>query len=147
MGNVKNERNVARCDWYDMVREFHMLFNHPVSDYIKPMGMEQRKIRAKWMLEEVLEFVVEDDIIGQTKELLDVIVFALGTLVEMGVDPRELFDAVHDSNLSKLGPSGKVNYDPITNKIIKPTTYMPAEHEINKIIRERMHRESEDIPF
>jgi predicted HAD superfamily Cof-like phosphohydrolase len=130
-----------------MVKELNKLFGHPAPDYIKPIRQEQRMFRARWMVEEILEFALEKDIIGQAKELIDIIVFALGALAEMGVDPQELFDAVHDSNLSKLGPDGKLNHDPITNKVIKPTTYTPAEPEMNRILQERMRAEAEDVPF
>ena len=104
MEDLPKPPEASACDWYDMVREFNDKFGHPTPDYIHPMYKERRRNRALWMAEEMIEFAMEDDIIGQIKEMLDVIYFALGTLVEMGVDPRELFDVVHESNMQKLWP-------------------------------------------
>lgn len=60
------------------------------------------------------------------KELGDLEVVTVGTLDVLGIDGDEVFDAVHRSNMSKLGPDGK----PIRRedgKILKPDTYKPAD--------------------
>ena len=57
------------------------------------------------MLEEINEFldaVKEQDIVEQADAMIDTIYFALGTLVEMGVQPEQLFDIVQHANMSKL---------------------------------------------
>lgn len=51
--------------------------------------------------------------------MIDVIYFALGTLVEMGIEPDELFNIVQNANMSKLFPDGKPHYNEI-GKVIKP---------------------------
>ncbi len=59
------------------------------------------------MQEELDEFGEATDIVGQADAMVDLIYFALGTLVEIGVDGGEVFDVVHEANIGKLGPDGR----------------------------------------
>ena len=43
------------------------------------------------MNEEVAEFLVAEDIYEQADAMIDLMYFALGTMVEMGLEPDELF--------------------------------------------------------
>ena len=38
----------------------------------------------------------------------------------MGVDPKPLFDTVHEANMGKIFPDGKAHFDLISHKILKP---------------------------
>jgi predicted HAD superfamily Cof-like phosphohydrolase len=76
--------------------------------------------RAKWMNEEVAEFLIADDIYEQADAMIDLIYFALGTLVEMGLEADELFEIVQQANMAKLWPDGKPHYNPKDGKVIKP---------------------------
>lgn len=65
------------------------------------------------MLKEINEFldaVKEQDIVEQADAMIDTIYFALGTLVEMGVQPEQLFDIVQHANMT--------NFFPMVNLII-----------------------------
>lgn len=86
------------------VREFHHSFSHPVADEPKLMEYKRAIIRAKWMREELEEFldVKKQTVVDQCDAMLDLIYFALGTLVEIGVLPQSLMDIVQDANMSKL---------------------------------------------
>lgn len=64
--------------------------------------------RTKWaetaMLEEVQEFVDASrakDVPEAADALIDLVYFALGRLVEMGVPATAVFEAVHEANMSK----------------------------------------------
>ncbi len=76
--------------------------------------------RGKWMNEEVAEFLVAKDIYEQADAMIDLIYFALGTMVEMGLEADELFDIVQSANMAKLFPDGKPHYNPKDGKVIKP---------------------------
>ena len=52
--------------------------------------------------------------------MIDLIYFALGTLVEMGIKPDELFDIIQKANMEKLGEDGNPIYNPKDGKIMKP---------------------------
>lgn len=107
---------------YNKVKEFHKAFNHPYSDVPVSMKLERAKKRYAWILEEINEFLVASkngDIVEQADAMIDVIYFALGTLVEMGIEPDELFNIVQTANMSKLFPDGKPHYNEM-GKVIKP---------------------------
>lgn len=71
------------------------------------------------MQEEVEEFLEAEDVVDQADAMIDLIYFALGTLVEMGVKPEPLFRIVHEANMKKLWPDGKPHYNE-DGKTVKP---------------------------
>ena len=110
---------------WESVKLFHEKFNHPVAEKPQCMEPERAKKRYNWMKEEIDEFleaVDEKDLVEQADAMIDVIYFALGTLVEMGVKPDVLFEIVQQANMSKLWEDGKPHYAP-DGKTIKPATW------------------------
>ncbi|MFR9651594.1 MAG: HAD family hydrolase [Rikenellaceae bacterium] len=106
-------------EWSD-VREFHDKFGHPCPQNPAKITSQRALSRAKWMNEEVAEFLVAEDIYEQADAMIDLIYFALGTMVEMGLEPQELFEIVQHANMSKLFPDGKPHYNPKDGKVLKP---------------------------
>lgn len=105
---------------WEKVKLFHDKFGHPSSDRPAFIPKERAKDRAKWLMEEITEFLVAPDIYEQADAMIDLIYFALGTLVEMGIKPDELFDIIQKANMEKLGEDGKPIYNPKDGKIMKP---------------------------
>lgn len=95
---------------WEEVREFHNKFNHPVSEMPTFISKDRMEKRYNWMKEEIDEFADAKDIYEQADAMIDLIYFALGTLVEMGIKPDKLFDIVQRANMSKLWPDGKPRY-------------------------------------
>lgn len=88
------------------------------------------------MLEEINEFLEaaeEGDIVEQADAMIDVIYFALGTLVEMGIKPDKLFDIVQYANMSKLWEDGKPHYNEM-GKVIKPSTWEDPHEKLKDAI-------------
>ncbi len=106
-------------EWND-VREFHEKFGHPLAESTRKVQNSPGLIPGQWMNEEVAEFLVAEDIYEQADAMIDLIYFALGTMVEMGLEPDELFDIVQKANMAKLWPDGKPHYNPKDNKVLKP---------------------------
>ncbi len=102
------------------VREFHEKFGHPCPERPGMIDKKRALSRGKWMNEEVAEFLIADDIYEQADAMIDLIYFALGTMVEMGLEADELFDIVQSANMAKLFPDGKPHYNPKDGKVIKP---------------------------
>ncbi|MBQ7248647.1 MAG: HAD family hydrolase [Deltaproteobacteria bacterium] len=96
---------------WNLVREFQSRFGHPVSDYPQEMSHGRAIKRYDWMLEELNEFIAADEIVEQADAMIDLIYFALGTLVEMGIKPDNLFDIVQEANMAKLWPDGTPHYN------------------------------------
>ena len=133
----------GRCtmdkEW-EAVRLFHEKFNHPIAD--KPCQLEKQRALARyhWMKEEIDEFidaVEKGDIVEQADAMIDEIYFALGTLVEMGIKPDELFYIVQNANMSKLWDDGKPHYNE-EGKTIKPSTWKDPHDDLEKVIKRMM---------
>jgi predicted HAD superfamily Cof-like phosphohydrolase len=76
----------AGQSYYDMVRNFHISFEHPVGDEEKPraLSMSRRVARMEWLAEEMMEFVSSEHLVNQVDAILDTLYFILGCHVEMG---------------------------------------------------------------
>ncbi|RCX12328.1 putative HAD superfamily Cof-like phosphohydrolase [Anaerobacterium chartisolvens] len=120
-------------DTWIKVREFHEKFGHPVSE--KPVLLNEDRVgkRYDWMLEEINEFKESDNIYDQADAMIDLIYFAVGTMVEMGVKPENVFDIVHSANMRKLWPDGKPHYNE-QGKTIKPAGWTDPYNDIKKEI-------------
>ena len=118
---------------YNDVREFHEKFGHPVSDKPKFMPKERAEKRYKWMLEEINEFLEADEVVEQADAMIDTIYFALGTLVELGIEPEALFEIVQHANMSKLWEDGKPHYN-ADGKTIKPEGWEDPHNKLKACI-------------
>lgn len=111
---------------FEDVKKFHKAFNHPVSETPVLLKPERVAVRHSWLQEEIDEFVDAKTIADQADAMIDTIYFAVGTLVEMGVQPQELFEIVQAANMAKLWPDGKPHYNE-HNKVIKPEGWEDPE--------------------
>lgn len=123
---------------WEAVKLFHEKFNHPVSKHPRRMDLDRAQKRYNWMKEEIDEFldaVKTEDIVEQADAMIDVMYFALGTLVEMGIHPDKLFEIVQKANMSKLWEDGTPHYAP-DGKTIKPSTWRDPHNDLKKAIEE-----------
>ena len=125
---------------WNAVKEFQSKFGHPIADKPMQMDADRAKKRYNWMLEEINEFIEAEEIVEQADAMIDVIYFALGTLVEMGIKPDNLFKIVQDANMAKLWPDGKPHYNK-DGKTIKPSTWEDPHDKLRAEI-ERQYKEA-----
>lgn len=118
---------------YLMVKDFHRKFGHPNSDNVIKLEQERVIKRYRWMQEEIDEFIQSKDIYEQADAMIDLIYFALGTLVEMGIEPTDCFNIVHKANMSKLWEDGLPHYNE-DGKTIKPIGWIDPEPELKRVI-------------
>ena len=121
---------------FEMVKDFHKAFNHPYAETPTLMGMDIAKNRYKWMKEEIDEFIEAteaEDLYEQVDAMIDVMYFALGTLVQLGVSPAEVFKVVQDANMSKLWEDGKPRFKD-DGKVMKPSTWQDPHDKIIGVI-------------
>ena len=85
---------------------------------------------ANWMREEIEEFENSDTVYEQADAIIDLLYYAIGSLVEMGVKPDELFMLVHEYNVKKL--IGK--WCDGDGKVMKPIGWQHPDKEIREII-------------
>lgn len=124
---------------WEKVKEFQLKFGHPVSEYPKQMDHDRAIKRYHWMLEEINEFIEADEIVEQADAMIDVMYFALGTLVEMGIKPDNLFDIVQAANMAKLWPDGEPHYD-MDGKTIKPSIWEDPHPKLEAEIRRQYEK-------
>jgi predicted HAD superfamily Cof-like phosphohydrolase len=118
---------------FERVREFHERFEHPVADAPVQLCADRVQKRADWLESEVVEFREAVDVAGQADAMIDIIYFALGGLVEMGVKPERLFDIVHAANMAKLWEDGRPRFRG-DGKVIKPEGWRDPGPELEREI-------------
>jgi predicted HAD superfamily Cof-like phosphohydrolase len=111
------------------VREFHEIFLHPVAD--KPTTTVNEVLRYKLMSEENLEYLeaaTNKDLVGIADALGDQLYILCGTIVAHGMQDLivDVFNEIHNSNMTKLGADGKPVYRE-DGKIIKGPLYKKPE--------------------
>ena len=126
---------------WEAVAEFHRAFGAPAADAPRLLTPERVDKRVGWLQEEVGELAEATTVEEQADAMIDLIYFALGTLVEMGVRPAALFDIVHTANMQKLWPDGTAHKRPEDGKIIKPPGWQDPEARIAAEIERQMRQQ------
>ena len=125
---------------YNCVKVFHQTFNHPAPEKpVERLEDKRKEVRSSWMQEELDEYLLADNIYDEMDALCDLIYFAVGTAVELGIDPSDVFGAIQRANMSKLWPDGKPHYNEF-NKVIKPKGWEPPDKEIRKYIDKALNK-------
>ena len=127
---------------YEMVREFHSKFNHPMS--IPFANDPELALRRRLIEEELKELTMEmfngafevsvngdvsiDTKTKMAKELADLLYVLYSFAVVYGIPIDDVFYRVHLSNMSKLGADGKPVYRE-DGKVLKGPNYKEPELE------------------
>lgn len=92
----------------NLVKEFHLKFKLPVSDFpltTHEIDWDHMAQRWRWQMDEMREMaaaILSRDVAALADAVIDAEYFGRGTLVEIGVDGDPLFNAVHDANMTKV---------------------------------------------
>lgn len=95
---------------FELLREFHETYGAAID---LPFEDKLLGLREKLLQEELSEVIEESialpiDRKKLTKELADLMYVTIGFATTFGLPLEEVFYAVHESNMSKLGPNGEV---------------------------------------
>jgi predicted HAD superfamily Cof-like phosphohydrolase len=106
------------------VTKFQEAFGIQTPKQPKMLSKKRRILRQRLLEEEVKELSDSKNIIDVADAICDIMYIAIGTAQEYGLSDRlvMLFDEVHSSNMSKLGPDGKALFRE-DGKILKPESY------------------------
>lgn len=110
---------------YEKVKEFHRLFGLRIGDNPVFPDDEERALRIRLLKEEYEEYLdgeEKNDLAEVADGLTDMLYIIYGTMVSYGIPADDIFSAIHQNNLTKLGPDGK----PIIRedgKVLKPEGY------------------------
>ena len=123
--------------WFDQVKAFTEAMGQPVGEDITSIdNHDLLEMRAELIEEELWEVSREFptyfpgdgrmDKAALTKELADLIYVTIGMAVTFGLPLCEVFERVHQSNMSKLGEDGKPIYRE-DGKVMKGPNYQPPQ--------------------
>ncbi|HXL72648.1 MAG TPA: nucleoside triphosphate pyrophosphohydrolase family protein [bacterium] len=120
------------------LEEFHRAYGVAMNEPIGSVPTKGQSIRGKLQVEEAEEIqtaIEKGDLVEIADGVIDSIYIAIGTAVAYGFQHKlpALFDAVHRSNMSKLGPDGKPLYRE-DGKVIKGPNFKPPTEEIKRIL-------------
>lgn len=106
------------------VLDFQNAFGISCPTSPKMLSKKRKALRQILLEEEVKELREAKNIIEVSDALIDILYITYGTLHENGLADRAvmLFDEVHRSNMSKIGPDGKAVFR-ADGKVMKPETY------------------------
>ena len=119
--------------WFDQVKSFTEAMGQPVGAELNE-GHNIPLVDMRFDLiseerDEVLNIVYDCDPVDKaalTKELADLIYVTIGFAVTFGLPLVEVFERVHQSNMSKLGEDGKPIYRE-DGKVMKGPNYQPPK--------------------
>ena len=120
------------------VKKFHDAFNIDVSDSpTVDLPLDKIELRFKLMSEENKEYfeaAKNKDLIEIADALGDMLYILCGTILTHGMQHKieEIFDAIQESNMSKLGIDGKPIYRK-DGKVLKGPNYFKPD--LKKILR------------
>ncbi|MFF7101646.1 MazG nucleotide pyrophosphohydrolase domain-containing protein [Streptomyces nigra] len=95
----------------DLVREFHLAFGLDARTTPTEVAPELAAHRGELLAEEaaeVAEVAVTGPLDRLAHELADVVYVAYGTALVHGIDLDAVLAEIHRSNMTKLGPDGRV---------------------------------------
>jgi predicted HAD superfamily Cof-like phosphohydrolase len=126
------------------VLDFQNAFGISSPDKPKMLSKKRATLRQRLLEEEVGELREAKNTIEVADALIDILYITCGTIHEYGLGDRAviLFDEVHRSNMSKVGPDGKAIFR-ADGKVMKPETY--SEPKLQPIIERdfSLYKESE----
>jgi predicted HAD superfamily Cof-like phosphohydrolase len=103
----------------------------------KDDGKHVFDLRLRLLEEEYTEFLEAlnwGDPVFIAKEGADLVYVVVGTLIALGIPFNEVFAALQNSNMSKVGPDGQVTMRE-DGKILKGEHFVPAEDQIKEILK------------
>jgi predicted HAD superfamily Cof-like phosphohydrolase len=116
---------------YEKVREFMVAMGQEVQSFTRFPDMYTAVMRYKLIHKKVDEFdqaLIDGDIVELTDALCDLLYATYSYGLAFGIPLDKCFDEVHRSNLSKIGPDGKVTFRS-DGKVLKPASYRPPNLE------------------
>ncbi|WP_292486535.1 hypothetical protein [Methanohalobium sp.] len=116
---------------YELVKEFHETFGHPVKNEPGLPDVQTMQLRYDLIeeeLEEMKDGMSKGDVVSIADAIGDILYVAYGAALCYGVNADDLVQEIHDSNMTKLGEDGK----PIRRedgKIMKGPSYRKPDIE------------------
>lgn len=111
--------------WVKDLIEFHVKFGHPVTVGKAKLEHRDTELRLNLIAEEFEEFqeaLTVNNLVEVADALGDMIYVIIGAALVWGIDINSVFNEIHRSNMSKLGPDGLPIYRE-DGKVLKGPDY------------------------
>jgi len=128
----KYNKNGMVARWFsnsDKVRIFMKKVGHVVNQSPTFPDEQTQRLGMLMLEEELAEFytaLAKKDMVGVADGLTDILYVVYGIGHNFGIDLDHTFEAVHDSNMSKLDVNGNAQYDD-NGKVVKGKYYVPPD--------------------
>ena len=128
----KYNKNGMVARWFsnsDKVKIFMKRVGHTVNESPTIPDEQTQRLGMLMLEEELAEFysaLSKKDIVGVADGLTDILYVVYGIGHSCGIDLDHTFEAVHDSNMSKLDVNGNAQYDE-NGKVVKGKYYVPPD--------------------
>ena len=112
--------------YLDLVLQFNQdIIGLPIPEQPSRLDPERKKWASGALSEELTEFMDATELEDEVDALLDLVYFALGRVIEMGVVPGAAFEEVHAANMAKV--RGELSKRPNAKGFdaIKPDGWQP----------------------
>ena len=122
-----------------MVKDFHMVFGSYTSN--KPaidVPSDVSELRRRLIKEEATELdsaIAANDMVGIADGIADLLYVVFGTAVSYGIPIDNIFQIVHEANMSKVGSDGKPLKD-AGGKVVKPQGWVSPNQKIACILQQ-----------
>ena len=118
----------------DLVKAMHQKFGLENTTGPSDLSEEEKQFRSDAMLEELHEYMAADTLVDQYDALLDLIVFAVGTLERHGFPLLAGFEKVMEANMAKeLGQNGEKRGG-FKRDLVKPEGWTAPEAKLQLIL-------------
>ena len=142
--------NIPENDLLLQLREMHTKFGIVYNGEPRRLDYAEKAFRVAALQEELNEYSEADGLVDQYDALIDLIVFAVGSLERHGFPLQAGFDAVMKANLAKQvgnnpqkADAGRAAYKGVD--LVKPEGWLPPEDELTQILVNRMVAHLEPI--
>ena len=103
---------------YDVLKNADRMFDEDQANLYMDLVEEE--------FNETQQAFADKDIVGVADGVADMVWVIMGLCSTLGIDFYRVWNAVYDSNMSKV-EDGKIIKDPNTGKVLKPDTYFPPK--------------------
>jgi cytidylate kinase len=143
MGAAGNDERVnTLSDAQEAVLQFYKRFELPIPSSPELLNVGRVSNLASWIKEEATELAKARSIESQADAFADILYFAIGGFVELGVDAGTVFRLVHEANMNRKTTQGEVIRHPTSGKILKPPAWKSPIGDIRQLLASLPDRKS-----
>lgn len=142
---MQKMENVPFWDILMKVKQFHDTYDIPIATFPQVIEVKEGAVRLNLMYEEMVETqnaTRREDLTEVFDGIGDQLYILAGTILKYGMQEIIIdgFNAIHDSNMTKLSEDGSPIYREGDGKVLKGPFYKPPTEDLIKILQNGTRR-------